>query len=243
LAILFSPLKRLVNQEFVVLKDRVEFFSHRAYACRAVKFGLQLSLASCFCALALGMMARGDSPPTADNSSSFTQMSSLTNIDINPPPSSDSGFFKSSTSLSEAAAAEDPLPTSNIPQPRRQLSPDQIAALLEKNEKESNWLIYGYQEALRRNSTSHEADNFYLQDAFDKDPANSSDTTYHTGAANTGKNAVTLRDDPSSKPDGKKDKMSFFSDKAFKPFLAPLSSSEVMSVNNSSGGSFFPVPT
>lgn len=216
-----------------------------------MKFSIQLLFTVCIYTLALAL-SRADSTPAAAANPPASSPShlSLTNFNLNPSndsaqPSLNDSLFKKAPDLSDSWESAPEIPTST-PEPRRQqLTPRELAAFQEKRAKESNWLYYGYEEAMRLNSTSprteiSKSDDLSLQDPSDKymlgmTGTSGSPTPYHTGATNPGKNNTTLRDDPSLKTDDKKTKPSLFQSGLLKPFITPLNSSEIESLHGSYG--------
>jgi hypothetical protein len=138
--------------------------------------------------------------------------------------------------------------TTSEPKPKRPWTPQESATFQEKRNKEANWLYYGYEEAMRVNSTSPrtgiagENDNLFLQDASGKAGLTgtfNSSTISHTGATNSGKSKAALPDDPSLKTDAKKNKTSLFESGLLKPFITPLNSSEAESLHDFRGDSTY----
>lgn len=212
-----------------------------------MKLRLQLPLTACLYALAAPVIWADATPATNPTSSpAFSSPLALTNLDINPNIPGDS-VFKSSTTTIPDVPSYDPETTPPPTETRNSLTPQESAALQEKKYNDSNWLLQGYEESMRQNSTSQEdtttreKNDLYLQITSDPELAKiagvpfhapsdpSSVTTFHTGAANPAQSDATLRDDPSLKSNDKKNKP-FFS-QFLQPFLAPLNSSEGKTTN------------
>jgi hypothetical protein len=164
---------------------------------------------------------------------------------MNPTLPGDS-IFKPDVTLPDTIPddPESPRTATTSQDMQRPLTQQEIVDLQAKKDKESNWLLQGYEESMKLNSSSQEGttadekNGLYSRIASDKNLAKlagvpfheSSDpnsvTTLHTGANKPVPGKDPPQDDSSAKSDDRKNKPFLSQGETLQPFLAPLNSSE-----------------